>query len=184
VGRSIHRDAQRRALRSPLRRRRPRRSGHDGSAHPHGGRSPTGRRRHEIADGPATLGSRCGHGRPWHPDVTTKAFRRLVDTADVPRIRLHDVRHTHATHLLATGANVRIVSERLGHASVAFTVASSPSIPHGTSDVPVLTRSRSTPVPARLRPFGAIAQRGAGTGLNPPERSRSPCSTCVLHFPP
>ncbi len=61
-------------------------------------------------------------GRPWHPDVTTKAFRRLVDTADVPRIRLHDLRHTHATHLLATGANVKIVSERLGHASVAFTL--------------------------------------------------------------
>jgi len=54
--------------------------------------------------------------------VTTRAFRRLVDTADVPRIRLHDLRHTHATHLLTTGANVKIVSERLGHASVAFTL--------------------------------------------------------------
>jgi integrase len=40
----------------------------------------------------------------------------------LPRIRLHDLRHTHATHLLAAGTNVRVTSERLGHASVAFTL--------------------------------------------------------------
>ena len=61
-------------------------------------------------------------GRPWHPDVTTKALRRLVDTGHVPRIRLDDLRQTHATRLLATGANLKIVSERLGHASMAFTL--------------------------------------------------------------
>ncbi len=37
-----------------------------------------------------------------------------------PRIRLHDLRHTHATQLLAAGVNVKIVSERLGHASTSF----------------------------------------------------------------
>ncbi len=39
-----------------------------------------------------------------------------------PPIRLHDLRHTHASHLLASGVNVKVVSERLGHASVAFTL--------------------------------------------------------------
>jgi integrase len=62
-------------------------------------------------------------GHPWHPDVITKAFDRLVrSAADLPRIRLHDLRHGHATHLIASGANPRMVSERLGHASVAFTL--------------------------------------------------------------
>jgi integrase len=39
-----------------------------------------------------------------------------------PKIRLHGLRHTHATLLLAAGANVKTVSARLGHASVAFTL--------------------------------------------------------------
>jgi integrase len=36
-------------------------------------------------------------GRPLHPDTITARFNRLVDRAGVPRIRLHDVRHTYAT---------------------------------------------------------------------------------------
>jgi integrase len=39
-------------------------------------------------------------------------------------IRLHDLRHTHASHLLMAGINVKVVSERLGHASVSFTLDS------------------------------------------------------------
>jgi integrase len=42
--------------------------------------------------------------------------------ATVPRIRLHDLRHTHATLLLQAGVSPKIVSERLGHATVAFTM--------------------------------------------------------------
>jgi integrase len=58
----------------------------------------------------------------WHPDVITRGFVRLVERSGLPGIRLHDLRHTHATHLLAAGGNVRVVSERLGHASTAFTL--------------------------------------------------------------
>lgn len=47
---------------------------------------------------------------------------RAVAQAPVPRIRFHDLRHGHATHLLAAGVNAKIVSERLGHATVAFTL--------------------------------------------------------------
>lgn len=43
-------------------------------------------------------------------------------TIGSPRIRLHDLRHSHATHLLAAGTNVRVTSERLSHAPVAFTL--------------------------------------------------------------
>jgi integrase len=61
-------------------------------------------------------------GRPIRPDSVTQAFGRLVDSTDLPRIRLHDLRHTHASHLLMAGVNVKVVSERLGHASVSFTL--------------------------------------------------------------
>jgi integrase len=61
-------------------------------------------------------------GRGWHPDVISRAWARLVRADDFVPIRFHDLRHTHASHLLAAGVNVKVVSERLGHASVAFTL--------------------------------------------------------------
>ena len=61
-------------------------------------------------------------GEPLRPNSVGQAFHRLVRTADVPPIRLHDLRHTHASHLLLAGVNVKVVSERLGHASVSFTL--------------------------------------------------------------
>jgi integrase len=60
-------------------------------------------------------------GRPLHPDTITRRFNRLVDKAGVPRIRLHDVRHTYATIALDSGVDIKIVSERLGHASMNVT---------------------------------------------------------------
>jgi integrase len=61
-------------------------------------------------------------GRPWNPDTISQAFDREAARAELSRIRFHDLRHTHATHLLTAGANVKVVSERLGHASVSFTL--------------------------------------------------------------
>ncbi|MFY9586736.1 MAG: tyrosine-type recombinase/integrase, partial [Actinomycetota bacterium] len=86
-------------------------------------------------------------GRPLHPNVVTRWFQailervrgqareearvagekdatRLEAAADraLPRIRLHDVRHSVATALLCAGVPVKVVSERLGHASTAFTM--------------------------------------------------------------
>ncbi len=67
-----------------------------------------------------------------HPDSLSQGFDRLVvprrrmsdaERQRLPiRIRFHDLRHTHASQLLAAGVNVKVVSERLGHASVAFTL--------------------------------------------------------------
>jgi len=61
-------------------------------------------------------------GEPIRPNSIGQAFRRLVEAAGLPVIRLHDLRHTHATHLLVAGVNVKVVSERLGHSSVSFTL--------------------------------------------------------------
>ena len=61
-------------------------------------------------------------GSPVHPDYISQTFRRAVAKLEVPRIRLHDLRHTHASILLQQGVNAKVVSERLGHSSVAFTM--------------------------------------------------------------
>lgn len=62
-------------------------------------------------------------GDPVHPDRITQIFTRLVAAAPVPRLRLHDLRHTHATLLLKAGVPIKVVSERLGHATPGFTMA-------------------------------------------------------------
>lgn len=52
-----------------------------------------------------------------------RVFNRACRRADVPRIRLYDLRHTSASLLLASGVHPKIVSERLGHASVNLTLS-------------------------------------------------------------
>ena len=49
-------------------------------------------------------------------------FQRLARRAGLPRIRLHELRHSHATLAFAAGVHPKVVSERLGHASPAFTM--------------------------------------------------------------
>lgn len=63
-----------------------------------------------------------GDGTPLHPDTFADAFYRHVKAAKLPRIRFHDLRHTHATLALAAGVHPKVVSERLGHASVTITL--------------------------------------------------------------
>ena len=61
-------------------------------------------------------------GGPTHPDLFSQTFDRHVAKSTLPRIRLHDLRHTHASILLKAGVPVKVVSERLGHSSPAFTM--------------------------------------------------------------
>lgn len=61
------------------------------------------------------------NGKAPHPDTITAMFNRLVDRAGAPHIRLHDVRHTYATLSLDAGIDLKIVSDRLGHANVYVT---------------------------------------------------------------
>jgi integrase len=65
-------------------------------------------------------------GRPYHPEAFSKTFDRRVRQArfaDLPTLRLHDLRHTWATLALAAGVDVTIVARRLGHGSPATTWA-------------------------------------------------------------
>ena len=60
-------------------------------------------------------------GTPVHPDYFSQTFDRTVKRLGLPKIRLHDLRHTHATLGLAAGVHVKVISDRLGHATTSFT---------------------------------------------------------------
>jgi integrase len=61
-------------------------------------------------------------GKPIHPHSISQTFERIATRAGVPKIRLHDLRHTHGTLLIKAGVPVKVVSERLGHGNPAFTI--------------------------------------------------------------
>jgi integrase len=61
-------------------------------------------------------------GTPIHPQRMTSWFEQLSRDACLPRIRLHDLRHSYATAALAADVPAKVVSERLGHASVMITL--------------------------------------------------------------
>ena len=61
-------------------------------------------------------------GRHLTPDVVSHEFEKLMTRLNLPNVRLHDLRHTHATLLLAQGVHPKVVQERLGHASISITM--------------------------------------------------------------
>jgi integrase len=61
-------------------------------------------------------------GSPLHPHTFSQAFERIVARSGLPRIPLHGLRHTHATVGLSIGVPAKVVTERLGHENVAFTL--------------------------------------------------------------
>lgn len=86
-----------------------------------------GWRHHQLAE----LGSVASEGivftrsdgHPVHPHSLSQTVDRLQRAAGVPPIRLHGLRHTHATLMLKHGVPLKVVSERLGHSTPAFTMA-------------------------------------------------------------
>ncbi|WP_433618988.1 tyrosine-type recombinase/integrase [Dactylosporangium sp. CA-139114] len=83
------------------------------------GRRAEGLRRRLPASRQAVLPS--GQRPCSHSDNVMRRFIRVVDVAGVPRIWLHDVRHTYATVALDNGDDLKVVSDRLGHANVTVT---------------------------------------------------------------
>jgi len=61
-------------------------------------------------------------GTPLRPNSITRRFKKLADSIGFNGVRLHDLRHTHATLMLQQGIHPKIVSERLGHSTVAITL--------------------------------------------------------------
>jgi integrase len=61
-------------------------------------------------------------GAPWPPGTFSKMFGALVRRSGIRPFRFHDLRHSHASHLLRIGVHPKIVSERLGHSTVGITL--------------------------------------------------------------
>jgi integrase len=61
-------------------------------------------------------------GDALDPEDVSRYWRQAVKKAMLPQIRLHDLRHTHATLALQAGVHPKVVSERLGHATVSITL--------------------------------------------------------------
>src|SRR5205085_8207704 len=63
-----------------------------------------------------------GDGAPLNPDTLSAGWARFLRRHRLPKLRFHDLRHAHATLLLLQGVHPKIVSERLGHASIGITL--------------------------------------------------------------
>jgi integrase len=61
-------------------------------------------------------------GSPVNPNAVSLAFRRIIKRAGLKAIRIHDLRHTHASLMLKAGIHPKVVSERLGHANIGITL--------------------------------------------------------------
>jgi integrase len=64
----------------------------------------------------------AGDGGPWHPDTLSSGWYSFLKRSGLPHVRFHDLRHAHATLLLLSRVHPKVVSERLGHASVGITL--------------------------------------------------------------
>lgn len=76
----------------------------------------------ELRDNELDLVFAREDGTPLHPQAFSETFERHVMAAKLPKLNLQGLRHTHATLALRAGVHPKVVSERLGHASVAFTL--------------------------------------------------------------
>ena len=61
-------------------------------------------------------------GQPLQPRSLTHEWDRLLAKTGLPRVRFHDLRHSHASHMLAAGVHPKIVMERLGHSTISVTL--------------------------------------------------------------
>ncbi len=102
-------------------------------------------------------------GSPFYPDGISKRFKRILHAAGLPEsTTLHDLRHTHATLLLGEGIHPKVVSERLGHSTVAITLDLYSHM------VPGLQEEAASRADAALASLSAPTQNGHSTAMEQP----------------
>jgi integrase len=62
------------------------------------------------------------NGKPYHPDHFAKKFRKLLKDHGLRKIRFHDLRHTNASLMIASGIDIKVAQQRLGHSDVTTTL--------------------------------------------------------------
>ena len=99
------------------------------------------------------------HGGPFEPVQISHSFGKLIRGSDLPRIRFHDLRHTAATIMLAKNIHPKVVSERLGHASIHITLDTySHVLPH-LQDEAATAMDEVLQLPVKAPAAGAREQR-------------------------
>jgi integrase len=107
-------------------------------------------------------------GESLHPAYVTKHFRELTEGAGLPPVRLHDLRHGAATLALASGADLKVVQEMLGHSTIVLTADIY------TSVLPQVAQAAAEAVANLLRQAGSpgppsqAARNELGTSREPP----------------
>jgi integrase len=84
-----------------------------------------------------------------HPHLASQAFARAHRKLAVTPIRMHDLRHTHASLLLRDRVPIKVVSERLGHSNPAFTMTTYQHVLPGCRRTPLGPSPLSSPAQSR-----------------------------------
>jgi integrase len=113
---------------------------------------------------------------PLNPHTVTHTFAKLVERGGM-RLRLHDLRHIHATMLLKAGVHPRIVQERLGHSSIATTLDIYSHTVPGLQKAAAERIDALLPKTDREENVGKMSAEGEGVECRP-YRSRT-CDTLI-----
>ena len=100
---------------------------------------------------------------PVNPSTAYRHMKVILQRAGLPDIRFHDLRHTFATHALASGVDAKTLSGILGHTNASFTLD---TYTHVTGDMQKVCFDRSRQLPDRYSRRGAesMARRKNRTG--------------------
>ena len=97
-------------------------------------------------------------GDPMAPDRLTRIFQQLCRIADMPPIRLHDLRHGAATLALEAGVELKVVQDMMGHSSIVLTADTY------TSVLPEVARKAAEAVAAHVHGPAASSRGRTGRG--------------------
>lgn len=74
-------------------------------------------------------------GSSWHPGTFTNYYHDILYDSDLPYIRFHDLRHTHASLLVYLGIQPKAISDRLGHSGIGITMDTYSHLLPGTGEL-------------------------------------------------
>jgi len=122
------------------------------------------------------------NGEPLHPATITDRFHEIVGAADLPPVRLHDLRHGAASLMLAAGVDLKVVQETLGHSSIMLTsdtyTSVFPAVAAAAADAAatLVPRATGTEVvtPLSRRGADAPAETGNRWSEGAPRGTRTP----------
>ena len=95
-------------------------------------------------------------GTPLRPGGVSEHFATVVSRLGLPPVRLHDLRHGAATMLLAAGQPPKVISEMLGHATVAFTMDVYTEVAEELADAAAVAIAAFIPRRAKTVPNGGL----------------------------